>query len=94
MDGLPAQYLFHLVCCFQSDCPHPICRSGNIKHLQWFENGPPVTSIPLPIPDPSQPWGASNCSKCKGFCSGHYLTPEETFLATSNAVEPPSALCL
>ena len=28
VDGLPAQYLFHLVCCFQSDCPHSICRNG------------------------------------------------------------------
>ena len=26
--GLPSQYLFLQVCCFQQDCPHPLCQAG------------------------------------------------------------------
>ena len=75
MGGLPSQYLFYLVCCFQSDCPHPVCRNGERTCMRWFDNGPPVTSVPLPTPDPSRPWGGSGCNKCSGFCAGHYLMP-------------------
>lgn len=92
MGGLPSQYLFNLVCCFQPDCPHPVCHSGKHACPRWFDNGPPVTHIPLPTPDPSHPWGASDCSKCTGFCAGHYLMPEETLAATSSAVDPPSSI--
>ena len=89
---LPAtsQYLFHLVCCFEKDCPHPVCHSGKHLQLKWFEGGPAVTDIPLPVPDPSHPWGNTDCTKCKGFCAGHYLTAAQTLTTTSTAAEPPS----
>ena len=60
--------------------------------MQWFHNGPPVTTIPLPTADPSHPWGASGCNKCSGFCTGHYLTPEETLASSSGVLEPPSSI--
>ena len=92
MGGLPSQYLFYLVCCFQSDCPHPVCRNGERTCMRWFDNGPSVTSVPLPTPDPSRPWGGSGCNKCSGFCAGHYLMPQETIAATSDPAEPPSSI--
>ena len=27
--GLPSQYLYLLVCCFENDCPHPLCQRGS-----------------------------------------------------------------
>lgn len=91
VSGLPSQYLFHLVCCFKSGCPHPVCGIGKRECIQWFDNGPPVTSVPLPTPDPSRPWGGSGCSKCNGFCAGHYMMPQETISACCDPVEPPSS---
>ena len=90
---LPPQYLFQLVCCFQPHCPHPICHSGcQSNSLEWFDGGPPVTHIPLPVPDPARPWGGSNCEKCKGFCAGHYLMPNKTVSTTSPSSDPPSSI--
>ena len=91
-NSLPStsQCLFYLVCCFQRDCLHPVCRSGEHLQLKWFDGGPAITDIPLPIADPSRPWGHTDCSKCKGFCAGHYLTPEETLATNCIAAEPPS----
>lgn len=76
----------------QSNCLHPVCCSGGGISLQWFTNGPPATSIPLPVPDPAYPWGASNCENCKGFCAGHYLMPNKTINTAHPSSEPPSSL--
>lgn len=40
--------------------------------------------MPIPIPDPAQPWGNSTCSKRSGVCYGHYLS-QKYF----NSVLPP-----
>ena len=92
---LPLQYLFFLVCCFEPGCCHPVCRSGEngeaVELPSWFEGGPCVSQIPLPIPDPDRPWGASNCPDCGGACSGHYLKPEKALQSSlSPMVQPPS----
>ena len=92
--GLPS-YLFFLLCCYKDDCPHPRCQSGpRPSTLNWYTDGPPISHLPLPVPDPERPWGSNSCSSCTGFCSGHYKT---LFLdvtdshAVSAVAKPPSA---
>lgn len=91
---LPSQYLFFLLCCFQESCPHPLCQRGKEGLLMnWYSNGPPLTFVPLPVPDPDRPWGNVHCEKCTGFCSGHYLPPEKTFdLPQTSMSLPPSTI--
>ena len=46
--GLPSQYLYLFVCCFQSNCPHPLCQSGKEGILmEWFSKGSSVHKLPL-----------------------------------------------
>lgn len=81
--SLPTQYIFHLVCCLKPDCSHPICKSQNLTNYPtWYSGGPLVSYIPLPIPDPSRPWGRTNCDECKGMCYGHFLKPSEALKST------------
>ena len=92
---IPLQYLFFLVCCFQPGCCHPICKAHENKPElpSWFEGGPSVSYLPLPIPDPDRSWGASNCPDCNGVCSGHYLKPEKALQSSHPAmVQPPSVI--
>ena len=35
-----------------------------------------MSTIPIPIPDPSRPWGGE-CTDCKSVCAGHFLSPSE-----------------
>ena len=70
---LPTQYIFFLVCCFEQGCPHPLCNEGKPNVLPtWYKGGPPITSLPLPVPDVNRPWGDESCSTCQGTCTGHY----------------------
>ena len=91
---LPENYIFMLPPCYKQDCVHPLCRKGHPeKEPTWFKDGPPLSFIPLPIPDPEKPF-AGNCEKCKESCGGHYLAPElqyEWLKKNGKAsVEPPS----
>ena len=44
---------------------------------KWFDDGPILSLIPMPVKDPNRPRGGQ-CNECKGtFCSGHYLTADE-----------------
>ena len=43
------------------------------KKYLFFENGPPITYLPLPVPDEERSWGMS-CDSC-ATCYGHYLEP-------------------
>ena len=94
IDGLPGQYMFFLVCCFDSNCIHPRCKeSGGMcrEMLTWFPGGPPLTYIPLPVPDRARPWGNKECAECSGFCAGHFLTPEKLISNLElQSVLPPS----
>ncbi|XP_072163624.1 uncharacterized protein [Diadema setosum] len=69
--GLPSAYVFQLLPCFETSCPHPVCSTER-RDMVWYDGGPSVAFIPLPVPDPGQPWGG-NCTTCSGDCSGHYI---------------------
>ena len=93
--GLPSQYIFFLRCCYEADCPHPVCQKGKPPALpHWYSGGPTIDFFPLPVPDPSRPWGNSNCPDCKGICGGHFLKPNENLQnirgATNHMLKPPS----
>ena len=95
VSSLPSQYVFMLLCCYQVDCPHPICQKGKpTSLLTWFCNGPLVTMLPLPKIDKSRGWGRQ-CQSCMGSCSGHYfcevvdVTDKE---AMSSIASPPSTI--
>jgi len=95
VEGLPTQYLFYLLCsnCKAPNCPHAICQGGRRGEVPaWYEGGPTVSYLPLPIPDTSRPWGSS-CSDCKGCCYGHFLKPVEALTSTHKPMsEPPSVI--
>ena len=54
---LPPEYLYLLVCCFKPMCRHPPSGQGINSH----GGGPKLDFIPLPAPDPPQPWGGDHC---------------------------------
>ena len=59
----------------KADCPHPRCQNGPPpRTLKWYPGDPPISHLPLPVPDPERPWGSNSCSRCTGFCSSHYKT--------------------
>lgn len=90
VSGLPSQYVFFIRCCLSKDCMHPLC-STLTELPNWYIGGPALTFVPLPIPDPGQPFGNDSCVQCKGVCSGHYLKPSENFdNMQSNMAKPPS----
>ena len=95
---LPMQYLFFLVCCFQRGCCHPICRAHEngepVDLPKWFEGGPSVSYLPIPIPDPNRPWGASDCMDCNGTCAGHYLKPVEALHSSLPSMIQPASVIL
>ena len=64
---LPSQYVFQLLPCYQEGCPHPICMSGKPEtEYCWYEGGPPLSYLPIPVPDTNRPWGDENCPSCSG----------------------------
>lgn len=95
VSGLPSHYVFMLICCYQPECTHPICRAGKPNRpAQWYIGGPPVTSLPLPAVDPDRPWG-STCESCSGTCSGHYkivMTDVTDSKAVNATALPPSCI--
>ena len=72
--GLPSQYAFLLVCCFEQDCSHPLCKQGAQNNPCWYSGGPPVTHLPLPCVNLERPWGNESCQTCESSCGGHYKT--------------------
>ena len=47
----------------------------------WYQGGPPVTFLPLPVADKDRQWGSQDCQYCtecgKDSCNGHYLSIDE-----------------
>lgn len=71
VSNLPS-YIFCLLCCYQKDCPHPMCQSGRPDELpRWYEGGPFLTLLPLPVPDPERPLVILLVLHAD-FCAGHY----------------------
>ena len=91
------KYVFLLVPCYKEDCIHPVCKRGKPQsEIVWCENSPPISVLPLPVPDESRPWGGS-CAKCAGFCAGHFLPPQQCFQyikenGTKDCMAPPSVV--
>ena len=81
-----------MLCCYNctaQGCLQPICQKERTEAPTWFNGGPPILCLPLPIPDSSRPWG-SQCSECKGSCYGHFLQPAEALQSTLQPMfEPP-----
>ena len=94
LKDLPPQYAFHLVCCFDSTCTHPLCSKGNISIPSWFDSGPLITQLPLPIPDPTRCYGNDKCDECKSFCCGHFMRPESTLTSTLPPMRKPPSVVL
>ena len=72
------------------------CKEGKPDlECTWYPGGPPLTHLPLPLPDPDRPWGSPSCTTCKGFCAGHYRSsvPTDTTdsVALSATSHPPSS---
>ena len=92
--NLPENYVFMLNPCYKKNCPHPVCVNGKpISQPVWYKDGPPLTYVPLPIPDPKRRL-ASKCDTCVGACSGHYLSAEENIEwvkenGNGSCVQPP-----
>ena len=60
--------------------------------MEWFPGGPTLSQIPMPVPDPNHHWGNNSCEKCAGFCSGHFLLPEDALMSDiAPMIRPPSA---
>ena len=88
VDGLLAQYVHLLVCCFQQSCPHPLCQQGKEGiPMEWFPGGPNVNYIPLLVPDPAYPWGGD-------FCAGHFLKPEGALKSDYIPMTKPPSIIL
>lgn len=97
--GAPTKYVFYLYCCYEKDCIHPCCKQGRPEvEPTWYTGGPPLSFLPLPMVDPERPFGSSDCSQCKGVCTGHYLKPEQLRKAFASgtyiAPKPPSEVLL
>ena len=72
--NVPIKYVFSLMCCYQRNCIHPLCKKGKPEvSPSRFLNGPPLSYFPLPTKDPLRSFGQDNCSKCPSKCMGHYL---------------------
>ena len=92
--GIKSPVILFLVCCFDTKCSHPLCFEGIKCDIKWFESGPSVSYLPLPIPDPVRCYGNQNCEDCKGsFCYGHFMKPHDTFMsALPPMCKPPSVI--
>ena len=65
---VPIKYIFCLSCCYEHGCIHPLCQDGApSQDNKWYPNGPPLSFIPVPAPDPKECNGQSDCEDCKGL---------------------------
>jgi hypothetical protein len=97
--NVPAKYIFCLTCCYQPNCIHPLCQQGApAEEPRWYPNGPPLSFLPLPAPDPKRRYDWSECKDCKEKCSGHYYKVDDLWQQVSQGkdiqLEPPSQVIL
>ena len=84
--SVPTNYIFHLTLCGSSLCMHPRCKKGETSsETKWYPNGPPVTWLPLPVPDTER---KGHFVKAKvlieEFNSGHFRSETDVM------AKPPS----
>jgi len=63
VSDLPIQYAFMLTCCH---CCHSECKKGKpVSPHRWYDGGPTINMLPLPVVDEQRPWGSAcgHCSK-------------------------------
>lgn len=96
VEGYPEQYVFLLHLCYLPKCIHPLCKKGKpLVVPKWYDCGPKLKCLPMPVKDPSRPWGGE-CNDCKGTCAGHYMKADDCIAnvmenSTTNCLmEPPS----
>jgi len=80
VDDKVKKYVFVLLPCYKKECIHAICKNGKPEDEEfWNANKKdlPLSKLPFPIADKSRPWGWKDCKNCRGFCAGHYLSPEK-----------------
>ena len=76
----------------KSSCPHPVCKKGSDNFPAWFNGGPSIAYLPLPIPNPEKAYGG-DCNECKGDCYGHFMKPLEALHTdVLPMVKPPSVI--
>ena len=91
--NLPSQFVFQLLPCYETSCPHPVCQAGKPeKDYTWYSGCPPLSYLPIPICDPQRPWGGKDCK----VCAGHYLSAEKhlqdfNIHGNVNYSQPPSS---
>ena len=76
-----------LRCCLSKECVHPLCSVLD-QLPSWYEGGPPLSFIPLPVQEPKRPPGNLECPECKGVCNGHYLKPDNHLLNLRQCTRP------
>ena len=93
--NLPSQYVFYLLPCYESTCPHPVCQRGKpTTQITWFDGGPPLTYLPLPVPDKDRSWGM-DCESCTSLiCCGHYMDPQKAVNVSNSLSTPPPSVVL
>ena len=68
------------------------------QEFRWYLNGPPLSFIPIPAPDPRRHHGWKECKDCKEQCSGHYYKIDDLWVEVlqGNNIqhEPPSQVIL
>ena len=92
---VPFQYAFFLYPCYELECPHPVCKQGKpLIEPTWFQGGPPLSYLPLPVVDTTRPWGNLGCPTCSQLCCGHYLKPNEAYKQQHSVTtaQPPSQI--
>ena len=92
---LPPNYIFMLLPCFEKNCLHVVCKQGE-KQWCWYNRGPILSLLPLPVPDPERPWGGSYKS-CQDFSTGHYLPTDKVIdhvkrHGINSCCKPPSEI--
>ena len=59
--------------CVLQDCLYPVYKKGRPSVVpSWYEGGPPITYLHLPVADENKPWGNILCDTCECFFAGHY----------------------
>ena len=81
----------YLCCMLLTTWLHPFrMQSWKATRKLWYSGGPPLSFLSLPTPDPARPYGNTTCQECKGFCTDHYLKPNQLVELAKNGDVVPS----